>query len=314
MRQTVPQNNTYYWTLSSDALTIRNKDKVYKAVDYNNYELVKFTMSSAEIHMQYLGYADAETTAKYDGSYINYTLDSVNSVLQVWLKSSGMWTTATFVEESYISTFMQLKTANADNYTIENDYGITMPVKPADYKSLDSGEMLVSPKGQLGFDLRFYRYNVYAVDVKTDLMIVVGEILQEIGTQNYYFLDYADYDETYFDSDGYFSIATSKEVRIYKIDANEQKSFVESMNTLVDERPDDDLGWIGGDETSDTMTAVVGAIFFIGLPLAAAVFCVIALVRSKKKMYRFPLITLLCTSVTLSVVSLIVMVCISNAP
>ncbi|MBR5272110.1 MAG: hypothetical protein IKU25_01760 [Clostridia bacterium] len=298
----VPEDMDYYWTLGRNASYIRHKGRVYKPVVFDSDALHQFM--TGEDHRQYLSFIDSETKSRYSDAYVIYTDDSEKYVLNCQLKISGEWTTVLFVEESYMNTFMQLKKGNTDYFAIKS-FGKSWSFTPEEYEKFDDGETLVSPEGEFGFAYDFSGYPVYAVDPQSDLMYAVGEILYYSSGWDFYFLSYGEYDESYFTGyQGRFDLSNYNEVRLYKI---EDEDFTEQLYNIVSFVPDDDLGWLAGEKVSPTTTAVVGGIFFIGLPLAVCAFCVVMLIKSKKKMYRFPLIALLSAAAIAAFTSLGIM-------
>ncbi|MBR5773399.1 MAG: hypothetical protein IKY44_00980, partial [Clostridia bacterium] len=127
--------------------------------------------------------------------------------------------------------------------------------------------------------------------------------LKEKPTGAIYILRYSDYDTSYFYADGGFArLDYGRNYRVYKIT---DEALIDDVYDLINARPEDELDWLAGTDPSKVQK-IISSIFFFGvLPLAVIVLCVIALIKSKKKFYRVPLITLIASTAILMIAAIL---------
>lgn len=279
------------WVLNKDAESITHDGTTYLPVhDMKNY---RFTI--ANDYFAYLEYADEETRENYGGGYISTYYDRAD-VIEVQL--AGHYTTI-FVSEAYMTEFQKLRDGECDYYEIENGYGIVSLLDYEDYSD-------ITAKSAVAFsnvsEANFLWLDLYATGDK-GFACGVGAVVKEKETGDLYILRFSDYDSSYFYADGTF--ARYKNVTLYAID-NEDVAY--NIDQLINTRPDDELDWLVGKEPSKTQKIVSAIVFFIVIPVGIIAFCVIMLVRAKKKMYRCPLIVLMSAAALLLISALIVFI------
>lgn len=193
-----------------------------------------------------------------------------------------------------MAEFKILQNGDGIFYQIENLYGITTTLSRYEFLNCTISSTFSSVS-----DNHFDWYDLFAVS-DTGFCCAVGAVLKNKTTGKFYILRYCDYDSSYFYADGTF--ARNNRVTLYAID---DENVINDINALLNQVPEDELDWLASKDPSEIAKIVSAVIFFGVIPLAIIVFCVITLIKTKKKMYRAPLIVLMSSAVVLLISAII---------
>lgn len=270
------------WILNENAMSITHNGETYLPVDVAGYYFLV-----ADSNRITLEYKDETTKFNYNGSYI-YTHESTDyKIIETFIVGESYYL---FVAEDYIDEFNKiLNGENVDFYTIENLFGVQMSMWKSEYQDCTREIYTTSISDYVFYDL-------YATGSDYSFSCVVGAVVKNIYTGTLGIIKYSDYDSSYFFADGSFNQNTKNSVTIYAID---DEDLQDRISEFLVQTPDDELDWIVGEDPTHTSKVVSAIIFFGIIPLAIVAFCVIMLIKAKKKMYRTPLIVLLSSTVLL---------------
>lgn len=245
-----------------------------------------------------LEYGTEATQAIYGYSSAVVYTSSEYSCVEAFLPGTG---TILYVAEGYMNKFNDLRSCALESCILKTEYGIKMDFNPYEYS--DTYKSVTITKISNSY---FDWVDLYSYDSSKGLSVLSGAVLKSKRSDDTYILFYKDFDSSYFYADGSFAkLDSGKIYNVYKITDD---TLIKRIDSLIDERPEDDLDWLAGTEPGYT-TKLISAIFFFGvIPLGLIVFSAIMLKKCKKKMYRAPFIVLMSASAVLLITAIIVYV------
>ena len=289
------------WVLHKDAEYITHDGVKYLPIydlkisvaNYRGYEFV--TIGYTEIDLEFDSIA---TESIYHGAYVNVYGSNSDSVVEAYIPSYGY---VLYVSEDYMLDFSSLRHGYLKDFKIKNQYGISGTLSQEHYFDALYNSVRTSSVSDKDYDW----IDFYCVDYNNDISCIVGAVLRSKTTGKIYLLRYSDYNTSYFFADGQLDRNNTDRTKMYTLYEVEDTKVIEYINSIFDALPEDGLDWLAGIEPGK-LQKIISAIVFLGvLPLAILVLCLIALIKSKRKFYRVPLITLIASSAVLIISAII---------
>jgi len=283
------------WVLhGSGAEYITHNGKKYLPIfDINtsNYNLYGYEIDYDIFYVQDLEFDSPATESIYYGASVTLYSISGYSYIDVYLPRVGP---VLYVAEEYMDKFTDLRSGLfSKNYVLKTEYDVELEMNLPDEHSFVTIPVSISKIS----DTYFEWVDLYSYDPDKGLSVLSGAILRSRYEDDVYLLRYTEFDSSYFYADGRFAQLDSG--KLYNVHLITDEEAIETLDRLIDARPDDELDWIVGSEPSK-VKKIISSIFFFGIvPVAIIVFCAVMLKKSKKKMYRAPLIVLLSSAALL---------------
>ena len=273
--------NSDGWVLYENAESIRHHEKNYIRIYNLKYKTYGYSTQRA------VTYRTKAVEKQYKGTYVNHCPDTEEYLVEVVLNGVEE---VLYVAEDYMEKFEGLKHGgNVSSYKVYNKYNFNQTITYAQFNSCTASGTTNNVS-----DNYYEWYDLYAIESAGYYSYVIGAVVKNKQSGKLSIIKFEDYDTSYFFADGSFDRTPNKTITLYGID---DEVLANEINEMLKKVPDDGLDWLAGKDPSE-IVKVVSAVFFFGLiPLAVIVFCIIALKKTKKKMYRAPLIVLLSSAI-----------------
>ncbi len=225
---------------------------------------------------------------KYAGTLVTVYGKLSAIAVEVDIYSDGRYEQSVwYVLKEKADEFEQLKLGKGINFSTKNNYlNSFYNINLGTYSNWKESSTVINfPASKIPAPASD-RYSFYVSDSSGMLNYEAGIILRiagESGNNEYYLLEYADYDRTYFFADGTLAEDHDGMLSAYKL---ENEILAAELTAFYDEMPSDELDWVVGEDKSDVLTLVFSTVFFGIIPLAVILFSIIMLVKSRKVGYR----------------------------
>ena len=297
------------WVMSDDLQILINHGNRY--IRFNGIRPLMMDDTFYESAVQYedIEFESEMTEDKYDGSSVSVYEKLSALAVEVDMFVDGYYEESVwYITEERNSEFEQMKQGKGTNFSTKNYhfnsfYGISLGTY-SNWKA--SSEVINFPASKISSST-YDQYPLFVTDSFGLLNYECGIIFRqtdESGGSDYYLLEYADYDRTYFYADGTLADDHDGLLTAYKL---EDEKFSAELTEFYDTMPSDELDWIVGNDRSDVVTLIFSTIFFGIIPLAVIVFALIVFIKSRQTGYRRAAIAMLSGASTVIIAFLLIL-------
>lgn len=271
------------WVLGPYAEYITHSGKTYYHLD--THFSLDYRLAHKVVELEF---ADEKTADKYEDSdvYVFYGAEDV--IVEADLYNNDYYNDCRiYVEESHLQKYKDIMQGTSDKYLIYDFYDFaSYGLSAADYNAWTSGRTATMNASSLN---NYDSFFVYSCDKMTLFEAPCGMLLYDTYLEKAYYLNYSDYDSSYFYSDGGFNTDVDKPLTVYCIEGEDLK---DALLSFLYTEPVDELDWLVAEEVSESVALVFCSIVFGALPLAALVFCVVMFFVIKDKKYKRPYVVM----------------------
>ncbi|MBQ4036527.1 MAG: hypothetical protein IJC84_00200 [Clostridia bacterium] len=268
---------------ANDTVTVYG-DWEYAVRDGYTYRVFRdksvFTTPNAPIDYFDVDFADSNVASLYRSVVINAYARDYN-VLEAYVTDVNRKGETLYLVLEGSGSISFFTEGTAHSYSTEGRYSSVgaKPLSLEDVNKWKAGEAIHSKAS--AFE-QLDTYCLYANDHTTLLQREVGLILQD--GDDYYLLDYSEYDRSFFYADGSFALDSEEEITLYAL---EDKALAAELSRYYDLVPDDDLEIFDKEPLSDKAILIITVVVLILLPLAGVFVCIgFIFVKKPKRIYR----------------------------